>query len=60
MASVFSQIYKKGIIVKTRRKFLKYFTMIFSTFTASILMMSCGAKPDTETEPSPEWPPKDE
>jgi len=42
-----------------RRDFLNYLLICISAFAASILAISCGAKPDAETEPSPEWPPKE-
>jgi len=45
--------------MNTRRKFLNHFLAAMTAFAASILAMACGSKPDTETEPSPEWPPKE-
>ncbi len=46
-------------LMKTRRNFLNYLFMVITAFATLILAISCGAKPDTETEPSPEWPPKE-
>jgi len=45
--------------MKTRRNFFTYLFMSLSALFAAFLT-GCGAKPDAETEPSPEWPPKDE
>ncbi len=45
--------------MKTRRDFLNYLLMGITALSALILAIACGAKPDTETEPSPEWPPKE-
>ena len=41
----------------SRRDFLNYFFLTISAMVTSLLITSCGAKPDAETEPSPEWPP---
>jgi len=49
----------KEIFMKTRRDFLNYLLMGITALSALILAIACGAKPDTETEPSPEWPPKE-
>ena len=42
----------------TRRYFFAYLaaslTALFAAFVGG-----CGSKPDAETEPSPEWPPKE-
>ena len=43
----------------TRRNFFNYLLICITAFITSIFAMSCGAKPDAETEPSPEWPPKE-
>ena len=43
--------------MKSRREFLTYFFLAVSAMVTSLVMSSCGAKPDAETEPSPEWPP---
>ena len=45
--------------METRRNFLNYLLMCITAFVVSIFTISCGAKPDTVTEPSPEWPPKE-
>jgi len=45
--------------MKSRRSFFTYLYLVISALLAS-LAAACGAKPDAETEPSPEWPPKDE
>ena len=44
----------------SRRGLLKFIYMGLTTLITSFMVVSCGAKPDAETEPSPEWPPKDE
>ncbi|MCK4824680.1 hypothetical protein KA005_53505 [bacterium] len=43
----------------SRRSFV---TNVFLGISALITMLlsACGAKPDAETEPSPEWPPKED
>lgn len=46
--------------MESRRGFIKYLFASLSAITAAILAGACGAKPDAESEPSPEWPPKDE
>ncbi len=46
--------------MKTRRGFFGYILVSISVLVTAFLAMACGAKPDAETEPSPEWPPKDE
>ena len=46
--------------MKSRRGFFTYIFLAVSAVAASFGIMACGAKPDAETEPSPEWPPKDE
>ena len=46
--------------MKTRRDLLEYILLFVSTAIAAIFASACGRKPDAETEPSPEWPPKDE
>ena len=43
----------------TRRGFIAYVLSSIGLFLSSLLI-GCGKKPDAETEPSPEWPPKDE
>ena len=50
----------KGEIMKTRRGFIEYILVGISIVLTAVLAVACGAKPDAETEPSPEWPPKDE
>ena len=45
--------------MKTRRDFLSYFIIGISVIVSALLVSACGTKPDTETEPSPEWPPKE-
>jgi len=46
--------------MKSRRGFLTNFLLGISAFITSLVVAACGGKPDAETEPSPEWPPKDE
>lgn len=46
--------------MKTRRNFFEYILVSLSVIVTSLLIAACGSKPDAETEPSPEWPPKDE
>ncbi len=46
--------------MKTRRHFLSALYLGLSAVLTAIISTACGAKPDAETEPSPEWPPKDE
>ncbi|MCE5248973.1 hypothetical protein LLG96_02005 [bacterium] len=46
--------------METRRSFFTYIMVALSAFLTALLAVSCGKKPDAETEPSPEWPPKDE
>ncbi|MHB9029592.1 MAG: hypothetical protein ACYC9O_12565 [Candidatus Latescibacterota bacterium] len=46
--------------MKTRRSFLSNIFLAVSAALTAIAASSCGSKPDAETEPSPEWPPKDE
>ncbi len=46
--------------MESRRGFLNYFMLGLSAVVTSLLAAACGSKPDAETEPSPEWPPKDE
>jgi hypothetical protein len=45
--------------MKTRRDFVKYILLGISSLVA-LLVAACGGKPDAKTEPSPEWPPKEE
>ena len=49
----------KENLMESRRNIFKCFFICISSLVAA-LMSACGTKPDTETEPSPEWPPKDE
>ena len=44
----------------TRKDFLNYLLISITALVTSIFAISCGAKPDAQTEPSPEWPPKEE
>ena len=46
--------------MKTRRGFFEHILVGISIVLTAFLAVACGAKPDAETEPSPEWPPKDE
>ncbi len=46
--------------MKTRRSFLSHIFLGISAALSVFIALSCGRKPDAETEPSPEWPPKDE
>ena len=46
--------------MESRREFLTYFFLAISAIVAPLVMTSCGARPDAETEPSPEWPPPNE
>ena len=41
----------------SRRSLLNYLSVSISVLFTSFLASACGKKPDTETEPSPEWPP---
>jgi hypothetical protein len=45
--------------MKTRRAFLNYLMASVTAILTALFAISCGAKPDVETEPSPEWPPKE-
>jgi hypothetical protein len=44
--------------MKTRRDFLAYLAALTTALFAAVVT-GCGARPDAETEPSPEWPPKE-
>ena len=46
--------------MRSRRSFFTYVFLGISALITSLVMPACGGKPDAETEPSPEWPPKDE
>ena len=46
--------------MKSRRGFIEYILVALSVVFTALLGVGCGSKPDAETEPSPEWPPKDE
>ena len=46
--------------METRRGFFRYVSAVLSAAIAAFAAGACGMKPDAETEPSPEWPPKDE
>ena len=54
------ELIKKGDSMKTRRGFFDYILAGISFLAAAFFASACGGKPDAETEPSPEWPPKDE
>ncbi len=43
----------------SRRSFVKDIFLVMSALI-TMLLSACGAKPDAETEPSPEWPPKED
>ena len=45
--------------METRRSFMTYILLGFGAFLTALLSASCGKKPDAQTEPSPEWPPKE-
>ena len=45
--------------MESRRSFFNYLFLSISVLFTSFLASACGKKPDTETEPSPEWPPTD-
>jgi len=45
--------------MKTRRTFLSNIALGISALLMAIMTASCGKKPDAQTEPSPEWPPKE-
>jgi hypothetical protein len=50
---------KENLRMKTRRDFLSYLFLSLSAVITALVSVSCGKKPDVETEPSPEWPPKE-
>ncbi len=43
----------------SRRAFFNYLMASVATVVTALFAASCGKKPDVETEPSPEWPPKE-
>ncbi len=45
--------------MKNRRDFINYLLLSLSLIISYFFAVACGKKPDTETEPSPEWPPKE-
>jgi hypothetical protein len=45
--------------MKTRRDFIKGLLLSLTAVFAALFAGSCAKKPDTVTEPSPEWPPKE-
>ena len=45
--------------METRRSFFNGLLAGIAALTAFVFAAACGKKPDAETEPSPEWPPKD-
>lgn len=49
----------KGETMKTRRAFVEFILLGISSLVA-LFVSACGGKPDAKTEPSPEWPPKDD
>jgi len=55
-----SEYVEKGVIMGSRRFFLRNISIAVSAVLTALLAAACGRKPDAETEPSPEWPPKDE
>ena len=59
ISSFWVKFLKSGDIMLTRKDFLNYLLISITAFVTSIFAISCGAKPDAETEPSPEWPPKE-
>lgn len=46
--------------MKSRREFLTALNLGVAALLTALFAAACGKKPDAETEPSPEWPPKDE
>ncbi len=46
--------------MKSRRDVIKHIVLGISMLATAVMAAACGSKPDAETEPSPEWPPKDE
>ncbi len=46
--------------MKSRRGFLAALYLVMTAFLTSLVVAACGGKPDAETEPSPEGPPKEE
>jgi len=46
--------------MESRRGFLTALYLSISALLTALFASACGGKPDAETEPSPEWPPKDE
>lgn len=46
--------------MESRRGFLSYFFLGITALMALLVAATCGLRPDAETEPSPEWPPKEE
>jgi len=46
--------------MKSRRDFFNYLMLALTAMAAAFTATACGRKPDTVTEPSPEWPPKDQ
>ena len=45
--------------MKTRRDFINGLLLSVTAAFAAIFASACAKKPDTVTEPSPEWPPKE-
>lgn len=45
--------------METRRNFISHILLGVSAALTALFAASCGKKPDAETEPSPEWPPKE-
>ncbi len=45
--------------MRTRRSFISHILVALSAALTALLAAACGSKPDAETEPSPEWPPKE-
>jgi len=60
LLKIYQNVSLKGETMKTRRRFFTYIMVAFSALLTALLTAACGKKPDAETEPSPEWPPKDE
>jgi hypothetical protein len=49
------------MLAMTRNEFLRYLTLsVTGTIAAIAASCSSAPAPDAETEPSPEWPPKEE
>lgn len=50
---------KKGDLMESRRTFISHIMVGLTAALTALVAAACGKKPDAETEPSPEWPPKE-